>query len=72
KKVAQNYRDELHSSVIYGNQIVSDTCCSNLVNGIGKQCFEEMAKFIVTIPNLNPDRSKTFLFLFLKHKSDSG
>ncbi|MED6159415.1 hypothetical protein PIB30_042111, partial [Stylosanthes scabra] len=60
EKVAPNCRDELHSSIIYGNQIVSETCCSNLVNGVGTQCFQEMAKFIVTIPNLNQKKEEIF------------
>ncbi|XP_015971721.1 protein DOWN-REGULATED IN DIF1 11-like [Arachis duranensis] len=58
QKVAQDCRDEIHSSVVYGNQTVTVKCCSNLVNVVGKQCYDDMSKYVATLPDLKPKQDE--------------
>jgi hypothetical protein len=39
--------DEIFFSIFVGNQTASNECCFNLVNEVGKQCHDDMTKFIV-------------------------
>ncbi|KAL2317829.1 hypothetical protein Fmac_031705 [Flemingia macrophylla] len=41
--------DEVFSAIIFGNKTVSGECCNTLVNDVGKQCHDDMTKYILTL-----------------------
>ncbi|KAL2317825.1 hypothetical protein Fmac_031701 [Flemingia macrophylla] len=41
--------DEVFSDIVFGNKTVSGECCNTLVNDVGKQCHDDMTKYILTL-----------------------
>nr|KYP34210.1 hypothetical protein KK1_044866 [Cajanus cajan] len=40
---------EVFSAIVFGNETVSGECCDTLVSDVGKECHDEMTKYILTL-----------------------
>ena len=60
RKTYLNCGDEIFFSVVFGNRTVSNDCCVNLITNVGKQCHDDMTKFIVTLPKFESNKLQIF------------
>lgn len=49
-KLKKECGKETFFSVFVGNETVSDYCCHNLVNDVGKSCHFDMTRYVAQLP----------------------
>ncbi|XP_027368335.1 protein DOWN-REGULATED IN DIF1 11-like [Abrus precatorius] len=50
--------DEIFSVIFFGNKIVSGDCCVQLVSDVGKQCHDDMTKYILRLPKFKTNKAE--------------
>ncbi|XP_027368333.1 protein DOWN-REGULATED IN DIF1 11-like [Abrus precatorius] len=50
--------DEIFSAIFFGNKIVSGDCCVQLVTDVGKQCHDDMTKYILKLPKFKTNKAE--------------
>ncbi|XP_027368332.1 protein DOWN-REGULATED IN DIF1 11-like [Abrus precatorius] len=50
--------DEIFSAIFFGKEIVNRDCCVQLVNDVGKQCHDDMTKYILRLPKFKTNKAE--------------
>lgn len=58
KKLNSNCGHEVFFAVFFGNETVSNNCCLNLVNDLGKRCHDDLTKYILQLPEFKTNEIK--------------
>ncbi|CAI8607315.1 unnamed protein product [Vicia faba] len=57
-KLKKECGKEIFSSVFVGNGTVSDYCCHNLVNDVGKSCHFDMTRYATQFPEYSKNKTE--------------